>query len=357
MAKAPTVEGRAATRRAKAQAASRRSAETQTASERITAEVTSWPGVEAGPGRRGEFAFTLGRRELGHLHGDHAFHGGFPKPVWQELFDAGRIDYHPVFPGKPGYGARRIETEDDVRDVIEMIRLNYDRAVARHGLPASEPGAAARSMDTGIRGLHASEPESLPFAPALDIRAFLLQRDRGNLLIYSTTTLEASAAAIEGIGGISRHYLNHRHEAMFASQGVHAPLFVHESERESVAEAHHVRGSFTRRHMLDDDFEVIPTPGHTRGATAYRWDSGEHRLLFTGDTIYLHDGEWVAAVLASSDREAYIESLELIRELDFDVLVPWAATGGQPFHATTDQADAQRRIDAILARLRSGEDR
>src|SRR5687767_9660746 len=106
-----------------------------TASQRITEEVTSWPGVSAGPGRRGEFAFTLGKRELGHLHGDHAFHGGFPKEVWQELFDAGRIDYHPVFPGKPGYGARPIETEDDIRDVIAMIRLNYDRVVERHGVP------------------------------------------------------------------------------------------------------------------------------------------------------------------------------------------------------------------------------
>jgi Family of unknown function (DUF5519) len=112
---------------------------TQTASERITAEVTSWPGVEAGPGRRGEFAFTLGRRELGHLHGDHVFHGGFPKEVWRELFDAGRIDYHPVFPGKPGYASRRIETDEDVRDVIAMIRLNYERAVERHGLHKVAP--------------------------------------------------------------------------------------------------------------------------------------------------------------------------------------------------------------------------
>ena len=110
-------------------------ASTQTASELITEEVTSWPGVEAGPGRRGEFAFRLGRRELGHLHGDRAFHGGFPKEVWQRLFDQGRIDYHPVFPGKPGYGARTIENDGDVRDVIAMIRLNYDRAVERHGRP------------------------------------------------------------------------------------------------------------------------------------------------------------------------------------------------------------------------------
>jgi glyoxylase-like metal-dependent hydrolase (beta-lactamase superfamily II) len=107
--------------------------------------------------------------------------------------------------------------------------------------------------------------------------------------------------------------------------------------------------------MLDDDFEVIPTPGHTSGATAYLWDSGEHRLLFTGDTIYLNEGEWVAAVLASSDRGLYIESLELIRELDFDVLVPWAATRGRPFYAHTDQADSRRRIDAMLERIWRGE--
>ena len=108
---------------------------TQTASEQITETVTAWPGVRAGTGSRGEFAFTLGRRELGHLHGDHVLHLGFPKAVWHELHDAGRIDPHPVFPGKPGYAARRIETPEDVTDVIALLRLNYDRAVATHGRP------------------------------------------------------------------------------------------------------------------------------------------------------------------------------------------------------------------------------
>ena len=111
-------------------------AKTQRPSERITEEVTSWPGVEAGLGRRREFGFRLGKREIGHLHGDHALHIGFPKAVWHELHDQGRIDYHPVFPGRVGWASRRIETEDDVRDVIEMLRINYDRGVARHGEPA-----------------------------------------------------------------------------------------------------------------------------------------------------------------------------------------------------------------------------
>jgi hypothetical protein len=107
--------------------------ENRTASQQITDEVTSWPGVEAGPGERGEFAFKVGRREIGHLHGDRVAHFGFPKQVWAGLFEQKRIDYHPVFPGKPGYGARGIADQDDVRDVIELMRLNYDRIVARHG--------------------------------------------------------------------------------------------------------------------------------------------------------------------------------------------------------------------------------
>ena len=96
-------------------------------SRRITDVVTAWPGVSAGAGRRGEFAFRYGRRELGHLHGDHAAHFSFPEDVWNELAAAGRIVDHPVFPGRKGPAARRIDGEADVRDVIALMRLNYDR--------------------------------------------------------------------------------------------------------------------------------------------------------------------------------------------------------------------------------------
>ena len=73
--------------------------------------------------------------QITDLHGDHSAHFSFPKPVWVELNKQGRIVDHPVFPGKQGPAARRIENEDDVRDVIELMRLNYDRAVSRYGMP------------------------------------------------------------------------------------------------------------------------------------------------------------------------------------------------------------------------------
>lgn len=100
------------------------------AAQQIAAQVTQWPGVESSIGSRGELAFKVGRREIGHLHGDHAAHFFFPKDVWLELRWDGRIEEHPVFPGREGPAARRIGGERDVRDVIEMMRLNYDRVVA-----------------------------------------------------------------------------------------------------------------------------------------------------------------------------------------------------------------------------------
>jgi glyoxylase-like metal-dependent hydrolase (beta-lactamase superfamily II) len=216
-------------------------------------------------------------------------------------------------------------------------------------------------MQAVIPGLYASAPQALSFAPSTHVRAFILQRRQGNLLVYSADTLADEARATADLGGISRHYLNHWHEAAFGggdrvASTFSAPLFCHENEGQSVSKTSDVAGTFSARHMAGDDFEVIPIPGHTSGATAYLWDAGGHRCLFTGDTLYLREGEWVAAVLESSDRASYIESLELIQGLDFDLLVPWAAKAGQPFHAITGKADARRRIDAILERLRGGDD-
>jgi hypothetical protein len=102
-----------------------------TASERITAEVTSWEGVVAGHGKRGEFGFRVGRREIGHLHGDHAAHFFFPKETWARLREEGRIDHHPVFPDREGPASRQTSSDEDVRDVIALMRLNYEDTLAR----------------------------------------------------------------------------------------------------------------------------------------------------------------------------------------------------------------------------------
>jgi hypothetical protein len=106
------------------------SQETRSASSEITDIVTAWPGVEAGWGKRGEWAFSVAGHEIGHLHGDRVAHFGFPREVGAELRASGRVGPHPVNPHSPKMAARAIGTEADVRDVIELMRLNYDRVVA-----------------------------------------------------------------------------------------------------------------------------------------------------------------------------------------------------------------------------------
>jgi hypothetical protein len=44
---------------------------------------------------------------------------------------------HPVMPDNPGWGARPIEAEDDVQEVVALLRLNYDRATARRAARAA----------------------------------------------------------------------------------------------------------------------------------------------------------------------------------------------------------------------------
>jgi glyoxylase-like metal-dependent hydrolase (beta-lactamase superfamily II) len=216
-------------------------------------------------------------------------------------------------------------------------------------------------MATITGELHPLRPAPLPFAQSLHVRSFVVPREHDNLLVYGSPTVMDDAAEIEALGGVSYQYLNHWHEAMFVDERVReelgARVVVHEDDRAAAADRVTVDATFTERASLGGGFELIPIPGHTPGATAFLWDSGERRYLFTGDTIYLAHGEWTVAVLESSDRDAYAESLELLRDVDFDVLVPWGSSAGEPWFAETDRADARRRIGALIGRVRQGADR
>ena len=100
-------------------------------SQRITEEVISWRGVTAGFGKFGEFAFRVDGREIGHLHGDREAHFVFDRQTRAELKEAGRVSDHPYFPANPKLAARRMRNDEDVEDVIALMRLNYRAAMDR----------------------------------------------------------------------------------------------------------------------------------------------------------------------------------------------------------------------------------
>ena len=220
------------------------------------------------------------------------------------------------------------------------------------------PLTPGSSLQAPFDGLLATPTSRLPYQTNVLLRSFLLPRPAGNVLIYNSPSLTAAAADIRGLGGATRLLVNHWHEAMlFGRPDLDVPAFVSELDHEATARSMQVAGTFTGRQMIDDDLEAIPTPGHTAGTTSYLWDHGSHRFLFTGDFIWIEDGEWKAVVIDDSTRGDYLASLALVRDLDFDILVPWGTTGGGPCFALADQAEIHLRIDAISARVEAGGDR
>jgi hypothetical protein len=101
---------------------------TPRSADRIRAVVESWPGVEAGPHRFGGTEFRVGRRELGHLHGDRIADLPLPRRVRDELVAAGRARPHHVL-ADSGWITVSISSEQGVADAIEFFQLAYERAV------------------------------------------------------------------------------------------------------------------------------------------------------------------------------------------------------------------------------------
>jgi hypothetical protein len=98
--------------------------------EQVAGEVLEWQGVTTGDTGRGGLQFSYGRVELGHLHGSSFADLPFPKKVRDELIEEGRATVHPPLPDS-GWVRRRMDGPEDAQAVIELFRMNYDRAKAR----------------------------------------------------------------------------------------------------------------------------------------------------------------------------------------------------------------------------------
>jgi Luciferase len=105
--------------------------------QQIRETVGSWDGVTAHPHRFGGVELRYGRVELGHLHGDNLADLPFPMATHDALLAEGRAEPHHVLPSS-GWVSRKIETQADVDDVIELFRLNFERVSRRRG-PAGPP--------------------------------------------------------------------------------------------------------------------------------------------------------------------------------------------------------------------------
>ena len=99
------------------------------AKKRIIAEVTSWPGISAQPGRFGATAFVLEPGgEVGHVHGDAVVDIPCRKAQCAAWIAAGRAEQHRF---APGFGVSVfLKTDEDVKNALGLLREAYELRTA-----------------------------------------------------------------------------------------------------------------------------------------------------------------------------------------------------------------------------------
>jgi hypothetical protein len=110
------------------------------AQDTITRAVTAWEGVTVQPHRYGGVEYGIGRREIGHIHGDHMVDIPFPKKVRDQIVLAGRAQAHHILP-ESGWVSFYLRQPEDVEQAIALLAENYQ--IARKQKLASSDEAMA----------------------------------------------------------------------------------------------------------------------------------------------------------------------------------------------------------------------
>ena len=89
------------------------------AQERIAKEVSGWDGLTTSPHRFGGVEFKLGRREIGHIHGNYQADIAFPMEIRNQLVMEGKAEPHHILP-QSGWITFRFRKNEDVEKIILM---------------------------------------------------------------------------------------------------------------------------------------------------------------------------------------------------------------------------------------------
>ncbi|HEY3250736.1 MAG TPA: luciferase family protein [Ignavibacteria bacterium] len=103
------------------------------AQEIIKNSILKLEGVSAHPHRFGGIEFKLGKRELGHIHGNKLVDIPFPKKVKDELIKEGKAKAHHVLP-ESGWISFYIKSDEDIYRAIELLKKSYSLAVNKFGI-------------------------------------------------------------------------------------------------------------------------------------------------------------------------------------------------------------------------------
>jgi hypothetical protein len=108
----------------------------------IDSVVAEWPGVDVESHRFNGREFTLGAREIGHIHGERLLDIPFAKRIRDILIETDQADEHHVVP-ESGWISFRIVGDADRTHAIWLLKLSYLYNVA----VLKSQGAADEDLD------------------------------------------------------------------------------------------------------------------------------------------------------------------------------------------------------------------
>jgi hypothetical protein len=95
--------------------------------------VLSWAQVEAHAHRFGGQEYRIGKREIGHIHGDALVDIPFPTAVRDEVIASGRAQPHHILPDS-GWISFYLRQPADIAEAIALLRMSYDIAAKQKGI-------------------------------------------------------------------------------------------------------------------------------------------------------------------------------------------------------------------------------
>jgi hypothetical protein len=98
------------------------------ASKQIIDTLLTWNGMETHPHRFGGTEFRIGKREIGHIHGDSLVDIPFPNKVRDEIVAAGEANPHHILP-ETGWVSFYLREEVDIVRAIELLKRSYEIAL------------------------------------------------------------------------------------------------------------------------------------------------------------------------------------------------------------------------------------
>jgi len=98
------------------------------ASKQIANTLLAWEGIESHPHRFGGTEFRIGKREIGHIHGDALVDIPFPKKVRDEIVAAGEAQPHHILP-ETGWVSFYLREDGDVERAMNLLKRSYEIAL------------------------------------------------------------------------------------------------------------------------------------------------------------------------------------------------------------------------------------